>query len=361
MAARGTINGAIAIIAAGVAVRLLLLPIVDPSAQMFSGDSVYYSAGIVDGYRPPLYVLFLRATLPFGAWFPLFIQCGMTIASGLAAYLFLRSFWAGLIIAACPFFALFDFRLLSESLYVNLLWWGWIALYRERSIGAGLLVGLSILTRDTLLLLPLFAFVMLRTRRSAIMAAVAYLTILPWIAYNGSISQGRMGLNLWIGTWERNGDWYLDGLSNPDFPPYAFTSPAEERAVKAAWGHDDATLKHLAIRRIIEHPGATAKAWAIRYPRLWLGTRADQIAFRLERWSLAWIVAKSTFFGLNLLLLGLGVFGLWKRRGPFAIPVFYIALIYVPFHNCETRYSLPALPFLCFFTAIIVPARWPEE
>jgi hypothetical protein len=338
------------IIAAGVAVRVLLLLVVDPAAELISGDSVYYvdeahrlfAGQFPSPYRPPLYPLFVALTARPAL--TLVAQCALTIGSGLAAFATFKGrigYWTGLLIAGCPFFALFDFRLLAESLYINLAWLSWLLLYRNKALGSGLLLGLSILARDTLFLLPLFGLLFIHTKRMAWVALIAYVLALPWTFYG----QGRMGLNLWIGTWERTPAWYARGLEHPDFPPYAFHTPAEEQLVRSHW-LDDAVLKKAAIERMKEDPAGTLKAWAIRYPRLWIGTRSDQIPFR---WTGAFrTITKLGFFGLNLLLLGFGLWGAWKPERIFLAPVLYTALIYIPFHSAETRYSLVALPFLIF-------------
>jgi hypothetical protein len=333
----------LAIVAAGVIVRLLLLLIIDPSANAFQGDSAYYAAGQIDGFRAPLYSLFLRTTLPAGVWLPLTIQSSLTIASAVAAYLALRSFWTGLLIAACPFFGLFDFRLLSESLYLNALWLGWLLLARNRPVGAGMLIGLAILTRDTLLLLPLLTLPLVRTRAVLTMAAVAYLISLPWFVTQAS--GGRFGVNLWIGTWERDGSWYsAHGMDHPDFPPYAFASQQERQLVTGHW-LNDGVERRVAIDRIKSSPLQVAKAWAERYPRLWLGTRSDLSTFRAPRSGPVWLIEKSIFYGLNLAFLLLGLWGLTRPEWLFVPPVFYAAAIYIPLH-AESRYTLFALPFL---------------
>jgi hypothetical protein len=192
----------------------------------------------------------------------------------------------------------------------------------------------------------------LKDRRYLIPSALA--TALILVAPHGS---GRFGLNLWIGTWERNGDWYLAGLSEPDFPSYAFQLPSERETVERAWLKEDATFTRLALSRMETHPLSTAKAWIERYPRLWIGTRTDALPMRLPRHSFAWWMAKSAFLMLNMLTLALGFWGLSKERGLFAIPVLYIALIYVPFHNCEARYSLPALPFLYYYASTLLKSN----
>jgi hypothetical protein len=341
----GSVRRIALIVGAGIVVRLLLLLVVDPSQGIFSGDSASYvaeaqsilSAAPRSAHRAPLYALFLATTLPVGWWFPLIVQSAMSIASGLFAYR-KRDFAAGLLIAACPFLAMFDFRLLSESLYINLLFYAWLSRGR---ILPGVLLGLAVLARDTLLLLPLFTLLILRTKAAMNMALIAYLVSLPWFVTH---EPSRMGLNLWVGTWERNGDWYLNGLKNPRFPPYAFRSAEEEHLVRSTWPND-AVLKQQAIERIRADPFGVAQAWTSRYWRLWLGTRSDHLQFRVQRHSVGWKVEKSAFWLLNFLTL---MFGLWGLLKPdrFAVPVLYVALIYIPFHNVETRYSLMALPFL---------------
>jgi hypothetical protein len=264
----------------------------------------------------------------------------MTIASGIMACR-RGHFLAGLLIATCPFLAFYDFRLLSESLYIDLVLWAWLA---RMPVASGVLLGFAILTRDTLLLLPAAALLALRTRNSAITAAVAYACVLPWVATSGPTGQSRAGLNLWVGTWERNGDWYANGLSRPDFPPYAFRSPEEERLIRSTWPNVPLSA---AVDRIKGNPAGSAEAWAARYWRLWIGTRSDQIAFRVH--GIGWTLAKSALWGLNLLTL---LFGLWGlRAAKWAIPVLYVAAIYLPFHNVETRYSLLAVPFLLYLGA----------
>jgi hypothetical protein len=227
----------------------------------------------------------------------------------------------------------------------------------------GILLGLTILTRDMMLFLPAFAVIFallfrLRHRDLAIAAATAYIVVLPWVLTTGSLSEGRLGMNLWVGTWERNGDWLLPGgVANPHFPSYAFRTLAEEKAVRSAWASkDDKALLRIALDQIQDDPAGTAMNWAIRYPRLWIGTRSDQVQFRLERHSPLWIAIKSALYGLNLILLAAGLAGAWAARRTklilFLIPPLYIGLVYVPFHNVEPRYSLAPIPFLCLFASV---------
>lgn len=350
------------IVASGVLARLVLLLLFDPGVQVFSGDSQYYaemafrmrSGHLPTALRPPGYPAFLAITM-FGWALPMLVQSALTIFSGVATYLVFRNrggFVAGLCIAACPFLAIFDLRLLSESLYGNLVWLAWLALYRKMHVTAGLLLGLSILCRDTLLLLPLFAALFgffLHQRRTWVMALVAYLLVAPWIAVTGHLSEGRLGQNLWAGTWERNADWYSAGLQHPQFPAYAFRSPQEERFVRSHW-NDDKGLQRMAIDHMKSDPLGTVRAWVVRYPRLWIGTRSDEISFRFAKGTAIWYILKLLFVALDLSIIA---FGLWGFRfNLFAVPVLYAAAIYIPFHGSETRYTLFALPFLILFGSL---------
>lgn len=330
------------IVGAGILIRLILLFVVDPSIDPFGGDSAYYASGVIDGYRSPIYPIFANVALKGGLWMLISVQSALTILCGVGAYLTLRNQIAGFSIAVCPFLALFDFRIMSEGIYISLVWLGWLLLNKQRAVGAGLLVGVAILARDTLVLLPLFTLIVLRRRQVAVMAGVAYLIALPWVF--SAASSDRLGINLWIGTWERNGQWYTSGLNKPSFPDYAFASEAERETVTSNW-LDDRVLRQVAIEKIATYPVGTLKAWVERYPNLWLGTRADLIPFRTERHSLVWTAEKSAFWGLNILLLLFGLWGLMKPDKLFLPPIAYTALIFIPLH-AESRYTLAALPFL---------------
>jgi hypothetical protein len=349
---------------AGLAVRAIMLLLIDPGANLTGGDSAVFLAQKGGGFEAPGYPLFL-SVFPS----PLFFQSLLTLAVGL---LILRKIGAlpALLYVSLPFLVIYEWRVLSEALAINLLVVGCVlAAYSSKPwepIIGGVLVGLAILTRDTLLLLPLavpiMALILRRhVKRALIFVAAAYLAILPWQVSNGAISKGRMGLNLWIGTWETNPDWLLGGLDN--FPREAFRDNLEHRELQGALArHDDGPFIQAAIEKMRRQPLAVLKTWAIRYPRLWIGTRTDQIEMRLRRGSLAWTVTKSSFFALNLATLIAGFLGmiLAVRKGRDwafgAVPILYIGVTYIPFHITVTRYSLPALPFLLLFAAYAAAA-----
>ncbi|MEO6581758.1 MAG: glycosyltransferase family 39 protein [Sphingomicrobium sp.] len=392
--------------AAGIAAWLLIFQIVDGSRDLRGGDADYYLRvadnllhngvhserpdALPADFRPPGYPAFLAVILSFGAGSSAAIafQSLLILAASLLTFWTLRlvdrvlAIGSALLVATSPFLILYEFVLISEVLYVTLVWVAWLFLFTSLrsgmapAIAAGILLGLAILTRDTVLLLPLFALpfaAFLANRGRAVMrltaaALAAYLIVLPWPLRNATlpdgqfeISDGRFGLNLWVGTWERNSDWVLPGLQNPAFPAYAFRNGVEERILRdALHTADDAPFRKAAFDRIRSEPWTVLRTWVRRYAQLWIGTRSDQIALRPARGTIPWRGLKAALFAMNLAFLVLGAAGMLlalKRRSQwslFVVPVLYTALFYVPFHNTETRYSLVALPFIYLFAALFV-------
>ena len=386
----------VALIASAVLARLAMFALVDPLYALYGGDDAFYLGaarsllagdgysynGVPTAFRPPAYAAFVAL---FGASPALVIlaQMLMTVGAALLSFRVLKRFdrpiamLTALLLATTPFVICAEFKIYSEILYLQLLWVAWLLLFAGRGPAAfafaGLLLGIAILTRDTLIALPPFALLFSLLDRSlfkrfAIVVLVSLAVIVPWQIRNSTLPEGsasRFGYNLWIGTWERTGDWMLPGLDNALYPPEAFRNEGEKRELLAAWKRqDDRPFLRVAIDRITGSPAATATAWAKRYYRLWLGTRTDQVRLRPARGSPPWTVLKAVFWGLNLVTLLLGLAGLLMalrtRWSVFAIPVVYTALVYIPFHNVETRYSLMALPFLYLFSAFAIRKVLPD-
>jgi hypothetical protein len=381
------------LIASAIVTRLVMLALVDPFYALYGGDDAFYLGvarnllagagytyeGVPTAFRPPAYAAFVAL---LGAKPAIVILAQEMLSLGTALFTFHAlkrtdravAALAAFLLATSPFLACVEFKIYSEVLYIELLWIAWLLLFIGRRIGsfalAGMLLGIAILTRDTLLLLPPFAVLFSlfdRTlfKRFAVAFLVSYAVILPWQIRNTAIpnggfevSQGRFGYNLWIGTWERNGDWMLPGLDNARYPPEAFRSEQEKEELLAAWtGQDDRPFQRAAIDRITDAPIATVMTWAKRYHHLWLGTRTDQVHLRPAAGSAVWTLLKVAFYALNVVTLLLGFAGLLlalrTRWSVFAIPVIYTAAIYAPFH-LETRYSLMAFPFLYLFGAFAI-------
>lgn len=381
------------LVAVWVLSRLVCAAIFNPLIDYNLGDASYYlevARSIASGqghsfngeatlYRPPGYPLLLSGLLPALPWAAFIVQSLATLGAALLTAHRIPGRLGkltALLIVTSPYFVAYEWRLVAEALLIPMLWSAWLLLvtYPHRSIVAGLIIGVAALLRETALLLPLFAlpFAVLLDRplaRGLLVAFVAaYLVTVPWQLRNASLpggsytlSDGRAGFVLWVGTWDRNGAWMLPGVDNANYPAEAFRSPEEEARLRAAYRKgDDRAFRDVAINRITTNSISTGKAWLLRYPRLWLGTRADQIQFRPERHSAMWTAIKGSFWVLNALTFIAGLAGLAlaivRRRGllPFALPILYIAAIYVPFYNAETRYSLPALPFIYLFTAYLL-------
>jgi hypothetical protein len=277
-------------------------------------------------------------------------------------------FWQGLTIAGCPFFPFFEWTLLSEIWTLTLLWVGWLLPFYPRRrfdlcfgrfdlcFGAAV-TGLAVLSRDTLLLLPLAAFACLHWKRAAQFVAIAYLPIALWLI-QGPSTEGRFGYAVWIGTWERDPKWMVGSF---EWPPYAFETPQQKPILKRALsaGNDQAFIE-AAAKRYRDDPLFAFGSWIHRYRYLWIGTRTELTNLTLERGSVAWLAFKALMFGLNGLMLGLGLAGAFMRPDRrLILPIAYVALIYLPLHNTEMRYSLLALSFLLALGIKLISARTP--
>jgi 4-amino-4-deoxy-L-arabinose transferase-like glycosyltransferase len=346
--------------------------------------------------RPPLYPAFLAAVRWLcGAqvWPVLVLQAVMGLVTALLLASVVSRRWsvrtgrvALVLLMVSPLDAIYFGTLLSETLTALMLALVLWLPRRESSWSrwavAGLALGGLLLARDVysplLLLLPA-TFVLRHERpKRPVLAAVCMggfcvLAVAPWSLRNTTIgapalvSRGNFGFNLWVGTWERNAGWVTEPLS---FPPDAFRSP-EERALLEPLAPDmsqylfrDATFREAAVSRLRDAPAKTISTWLKRSYAPWVGTRTDLVDLRPARGSLLWLVAKSSAFALNALSLGLGLVGfilLLRRRQPvwwLATPVLFSALVYLPFHNTETRYTQPVFPLvLCFAAYAVVRLR----
>jgi hypothetical protein len=364
--------------------------VLDP-LQTMPGDTEYYVAvakslvetgeyafnGQATTYRTPGYPLFLAAVFVLSSS-PLIVFVVQSLLTAAAAIVTLYrlpkyGFATALLIVTSPFLIVHEWKVLSEGLFIPVLWIGFVLLLYPRTKAdpflGGAAIGFAILTRDSLLLLPIcMIFLALLHRpllkRTLVAALAAYLVVLPWPIRNATLPQGqfamgegRVGFNLWVGTWERNSEWMLKGLVNGDYPDYAFESPSQRAMLVPLVGQPDETpFKEAALSRMKSDPGFVLSSWIIRYPKLWLGTRTEQSFLRMERGSFTWTMFKGSFYLLNSLVLALGVVGIAllvrRQEMMLVVPVVYIALVHVPFHNTETRYSLPALPFMYLFATV---------
>ncbi len=252
--------------------------------------------------------------------------------------------------------------------------WGVAALTRDICLPLGVL---SVLAALWLLPREMAASGVRRRHMTLALLGIA-LVIGPWTVRNyrllgvvAPVSKGFLGHILWIGTWERNGSWADGGVVR--YPDYAFSSAAERAQVeevrasgRVPFEHQDDFFIPLAKERYREHPVAAFGSWFIRAPRLWLGTRTDLMPTRpglLPRGSLRWKALKAALFALNALVLLLALAGAWRAwrsRDAFYLwlftPVALTALVYLPLHSSEPRYSQPVYPFLLCLAALSLSA-----
>lgn len=387
------------IILLGILSRAVLLFFFDFYHDLRGGDSLYYlevgrniiergvhaDANGLMHYRAPLYSLFagLIASGAESAMLFYTVQSTLFIGFSIVVYAFLcrtgrrLAFISALLIVASPFDALFNGRVLSENLVTPLIVVATLAFAYARGLAgyvlSGLLLGLAALTREIFVLLPL-CFVAIgilartRGRNLAYLLLAFALVISPWIYRNSQLPTGGLFLsggaffyNIFIGTWERDANWTV---TPKILPPEALETlapgmpPAD---LHAAWvNRDQQFLKNVALNYMKNHPFRVIRAWISRYPRLWIGTRIEIFRIYAPRNNPLWFSIKASFFGLNAALLVLAALGaavaLRTRKLPVAllVPIIYTALILLPFHTSEPRYTQPVLPILEIYCAFLL-------
>jgi 4-amino-4-deoxy-L-arabinose transferase-like glycosyltransferase len=396
----------------GVAVRALMLWFVDHRFDV--GDASHYlnaahnllehqiysgqanADPVPDMFRPPLYSFFIA----FITWIfgnnPFSVQLVQLVISLITALLVTRvtaillpkaSPWVFVLMMLSPFEAVYTGAMLTETIVAFLLVaaaCSFLTIDGSKRWGVGgILLGFCVLTRD--IYLPLIMLIAgfliifgrgskrLRCFEAAVLVLSACLVILPWTVRNYHVSErlvpvseGRLGLALWAGTWAVNGEFTKNAIDGKQvYPPEAFRSETEKGIFVGALAQDvregDTILRSLAIQRIYEEPIAVLRTYFVRAPLLWLGTRFDIFQLNTEwfpRGSQSWVAVKIILWVINTLFILLAIAGiiiaLQKRNRAFilALPILYTALIYFPLSSFENRYSQPVYPFLLVFAGI---------
>jgi len=378
-------------------VRICLFFLFDYQKDLNGGDSSYYletGRNIVEYgvhganaaatfFRPPLYSLFagIVSSISKTAAFFYVTQSILFISFSIAVYFLIRqygdklAFMSALLIAISPFDVLMNGRVLSENLVTPLLVLGTLCFVNSnhskvRFFVSGCLLGGVALSRDIYLLFPVFLLVAgfcvkISWRHLAIFLFGFALLVAPWVYRNSQmpsgglfLSKGILWTNIWVGVWERNADWTR--MPNPYvLPAEAFVtvdaavSPAI--VIDAFNNGDEEFFRKVTINYVLSHPLKVIYTWAMRYPLLWFGTRSDLNTSYLIGGRLPWYFMKVVFYLINALLVVFAALGMFvamrTRKLPLllCLPVIYNALIYIPFHNVETRYSLPVMPILSIY------------
>ena len=194
----------------------------------------------------------------------------------------------------------------------------------------------------------------------------------PWAFRNSQLtgggvflSQGIFWQSIWAGTWMQ--DWANDRkpmIDNPGELPAnairAYPNISPIIILDALKNEDQEFFKKSTIQLIQTNPIKVITTWIKRYPLLWLGTRSDLNTVYLQPRSTAWYLLKSMFYILNLIIIALAIAGLFlalRSRNELSllcIPILYNGIIYIPFYNIETRYTLPVMPLLIILSVYFV-------
>ena len=355
---------------------------------VYSGD--VNASPVPQMLRPPLYPFLVAAVNCFLGEDIFFIQLVQVIVSILTALLITRvagvlapksSIWVFSLMMLSPFEAVYTGAVLSESITAFLLTataYVLVSLRGMRRWGiGGVLLGLCTLTRDIYLpLIFLLGFgwaIFGNGRRQSrycdlfVLMLSASLIVLPWSFRNYKISgrlvpvsEGRLGLSLWMGTWAVNGAFTEKDVGGQHvYPSEAFRTDSERQVVEHAFSlggkETDMALRAVAIQRILTDPVAVFKVYIVRSPMLWLGTRFDIFELNksyFPRSSTLYVALKVILWGVNTVIIVLGLGGLalawWRRRRilMLCLPIVYTAAVYFPLNGFENRYSQPAYPFL---------------
>ncbi len=242
-----------------------------------------------------------------------------------------------------------------------------------QAVLAGLLLGIAILTKKTVLLLPPAVFMLMAARggwsgrslRNAVLfLLVCGVTLGPWVYRNYRVT-GRIGVlqtltwfNYWYGEFmdensgrfdmaeaQRKAAEYIAGLSDIDaYLPYGLPPRLDiERENK---------LRALALENIARSPGHFLGKTLRNVARFWYLTETERI------------LAFTKLVGAILFILfAAGVF-VAARSGDVAgdypiliAVVLYFNLIYAPVFSIM-RYMIPVLPYVAFFAGLALAALW---
>ena len=168
-----------------------------------------------------------------------------------------------------------------------------------------------------------------------------------------------------MGTWAKNGNFtkeYIGGSAI--FPKEAPLTKSEKIFFEKALAENtptDSMFRDMDIERIKTKPLEVLKTYFIRFPLLWSGTRFDIFELNktwFPREKIPWYLIKLSFYGMNLSLMLLGLFGIvvvWRKKNPLiflSIPIIYTSIVYLPFASFENRYSQPVYPFVLLYAGI---------
>lgn len=259
-------------------------------AQGIAKDHVFGLGGSPTAYRVPLYSAFLAAiTLGERNFWAIeiaqsLIGAGIAIVAALLALRMFRgaeakraAMLAAAVVAVYPYFVIHDTAMQETSLFTLLTALVVLALYRAvetKSIAdgalAGLLLGLDVLTRATILpfavLAPVWLFWRRGMRASVACTLLLAATVSPWLARN-AIEFGAPVLSTDAGTelWTAQCGFLFrhypqESVDISQSEDWALLT-AQDNKELAALGNDDVATDHWFLRKgmgcALSHPGQT--------------------------------------------------------------------------------------------------------
>jgi len=368
---------------------------ITPPFDPTEGDYFYYdkiAKAILSGegyhqdhlyaYQPPLYPAFLALLYYLSDTNYRFVQ-GVQIV--LSVILVLTTYLIGyylinrrvgllsaIMVAIYPQFIRYPSELLSETLYLALfsiaVFLLIIAKLKNKPLYftiSGMITATAALTRVTAYYFPLFVFIWLylcknKLRYSFLPFLLGFIIVLsPWTYRNYKIFHAFVPISTQVGV------NFYSGHNPNTKPGFSWTLPPN---VKPFWnksapsgypkGYYELLIMRESIKQgftyILNHPKEVIKLWIARF---WLAWRPPwhKITFKKPKeaifrlgWLIAYIFILFTFLG--------GVY--ISRHNWRFFSIFYLYILFIIFTNIithfESRYRLPAIPFMIFFSAMFL-------
>ena len=343
-------------------------------------DNLEYGRGyLLDGrpsaYRAPLYPLWLAGVMAVSGsrapGFARFAQALLSLLTIWVAYRIGRELhseragaWAALLLALCPEQILLPTSLYCESVYallVLLVAWALVRLRKKPETAsaawAGAALGLSLLMRSTLALVPLF-FAPRKLKQVLLLLACAVLPLTPWIARNAlrfgkliPFESGVAGPVIWYAS---QGDIFAPGDETSVEPMksmYAGLPPTE-------W---DSFALRLARQEIAAHPIRYVKTSLQRTFALWTDSYTcyllhdhQDLAGYMEagnHWSRVYWPDMALKLALAL-LAGLGCWLERKRAGVLAVACLILYFNVYALGTVFARFAAPITPLFCVLAGL---------
>ena len=350
-------------------------------AQSLAAHEGFSVNGVPVFRRVPVYAAILSLAVRAGV-FPLAIQLLQVLLGALSCLLLIAignrmgahraGIFAGFLLAVDYLLAKQCVYILPEIVFVTLIlafFYFWFNAVCNASVSsfaaAGVLAGLSVLTKEVLFLFyPGMAVMYIFTSRhrlKGLRAALIFLTayvvcLMPWVARNSQL-EGRFalltnssGLTFYLGNNPTvrprlyGGDW-IRGIDT--------VSPtAADIAAANATGDPDRWYSQQAILSIREHPLDFVKNMSFKAARLWY-----PFYHKAPLWA-KWVAGLPYTAMALLALFGAG---LTRTRWRDFLPC-YLLIIYLTAVHAVTipgiRYRYPAVPFLMLFAGFGLQQIW---